>query len=340
MRGVLFNNQNIRLEQFEDPEPGPDEVVVQMKASAICRSDMHFYHCAGVVGGIAPETPIIPGHEPCGVVDRVGADVTSLQPGDRVAVYLAIGCMHCPQCLAGYLMLCVNKPKFVGVDVHGGDADLLKVPAVNCMLLPDGMSFVEGALSTDTAGGLYDTLKRMDVAGQTVAIFGIGPMGASGALVAKAMGARVVAVDVNPARLELIKSLGADEVINPTDEDPVAKLRELTDGRGVDAGLDCSGNAAAQNNMLDAAAAHGRVAFIGEAKATTIKPSDQFIRKRLTAIGGWYFPLYEWEEIARFIVEHKLPLEQLATHRFPLEAAREAFELFDQGKTEKVVFVW
>jgi propanol-preferring alcohol dehydrogenase len=164
-------------------------------------------------------------------------------------------------------------------------------------------------------------------------------MGAAGILVAKGRGARVIAVDVAPERLELARMLGADEIVDASD-DAVERLRSLTDGEGVDAAIDCSGSPAAQNAALDATRRKGRVAFVGESRETTINPSDQLIRKLLTVIGAWYFPLWEFGEIARFVVERGLPVERLITHRFAIDDAETAFRMFDARETEKAVFVW
>jgi propanol-preferring alcohol dehydrogenase len=190
-------------------------------------------------------------------------------------------------------------------------------------------------------GTQYSTQKRLGVSGSdTVAVFGLGPMGLAGVLVARARGARVIAVDLLDDRLELARELGAVETVNSGGADPVAALRELTGGRGVDVAVDCSGAPPAQNAALDAARKLGAVAFVGESRETTINPSDQMIRKLLTVIGGWYFRLSEFPEIARFAVEHDLPLEKLVTHRFGIEQAADAFRMFDDRETEKAVFVW
>jgi propanol-preferring alcohol dehydrogenase len=266
--------------------------------------------------------------------------VTAVRPGDRVAVYLGIGDGTCEYCRSGYLFLCPNW-KCIGFDVDGGDADYIVVPAGNCLPLPDSISFEIGAVMTDMVGTQCDAQRRLDVSGtDTVAVFGIGPMGGAGILVARGRGARVIGVDILESRLEQARLLGADVTINSKEEDPVARLRQLTDGRGVDVAIDCSGSPAAQNAALDAAAKFGRVAFVGESRQTEINPSDQLIRKLLTVIGAWYFPIWEWPQITRFVVEHQIPVDKLITHRFPLDDAAEAFRLFDQRLTEKAVFVW
>ncbi|GGG06020.1 zinc-dependent alcohol dehydrogenase family protein [Paenibacillus abyssi] len=340
MKGVVFpGNKQVEIREFPIPVPGPGEVLVQMKASAICRSDMSIYYGNPVVGG-AKTGDIIPGHEPAGLVVQTGEGVSSIQVNDRVAVYLAVGCGECSYCKSGYMMFCPAW-KCIGFDIHGGDADYIVVPEKMCMKLPDSLSYVAAAVSTDAVGTLYHAQKRLQISGKdTLVIFGMGPMGGAGILVAKAMGATVIAVDMLEERLEMAKELGADHIVNGKTEDVVQKIRELTGHKGADAAVDCSGSPIAENQALDCVRPHGRVAFIGESRETAIRPSDQLIRKQVTLMGSWYFPIHEYEEITEFIVRKKIPVEKLVTHTFALEQAEEAFRLFDERKTEKAVFVW
>jgi threonine dehydrogenase-like Zn-dependent dehydrogenase len=342
MKAVLFpGNKRVDVVDRPNPTPGFGEVLIKMRASALCRSDMSLYYGKPIVGGAAAETGlIIPGHEPAGEVVDVGPGTAGVKGGDRVAVYLAIGCGRCQWCHSGYRMLCPEW-KCLGFDVDGGDADFLVAPAVNCLQLPGELSFAAGALMTDMIGTQYSTQKRLGVSGATtLAVFGLGPMGAAGVLIGKARGARVVAVDVLADRLELAKTLGADEIVNSRDHDPIEQLRDLTSGVGVDVAIDCSGNPHAQNAALDSARPFGSVAFVGESLSTTINPSAQLIRKQLKVIGAWYFPLNEFQEISRFIVKRGVPVEKMITHRFSLDQAPEAFRLFDERKTEKAIFIW
>jgi propanol-preferring alcohol dehydrogenase len=342
MKAVLLPGQGaVNVVDREVPRPGPGEVLVRTRASAICRSDIHLYNGDAVVGGegVGPGA-IVPGHEPAGEVAEVGPGVTGLAEGDRIAGYLAMGCGHCEYCATGYLMLC-PRWKCLGTDADGGDADYLVLPARNCLPLPDEVSFVAGALMTDMFGSQYHTQKVLGVrGGQTVAVFGLGPMGAASVLVARAFGAEVIAVDLIKGRLDLAAELGAGATVDSGSEDAVTAIRDLTHGHGVDVAIDCSGAPQAQNTALDVAGKQGAVAFVGESRATQINPSDQIIRKLLTVIGGWYFPLGEWADISRLVTESKAPLESLVTHRFPITAAPEAFGAFDRRETEKAVFTW
>jgi threonine dehydrogenase-like Zn-dependent dehydrogenase len=338
MRGVLLpGDKRVLIEHFPEPTPGVGEVVVRVKASAICRSDLSLYYGNAVVGGDRAGK-VITGHEPAGIVEAIGDGVTFVRPGDRVAIHLAIGCGHCSACRAGNFHMC-PRWECLGFTTDGGNAEFLRVPERNCMRIPDAMSFSTACVSTDAFGTLYSAVTKLGVNGNTtLAIFGLGPMGSAGVLAGKALGARVIAIDPLEARRNFATDMGADEVVN-TDVDVVRVIRDLTEGAGVSAAIDCSGNPVAQNAALDAARDFGKVAFIGEARETTIRPSEQFLRKQLTLVGSWYFSIAEYEEIVQCIMTRHVPLEKLITHSFDLDDAPEAFRMFDERQTEKAVFL-
>ena len=341
MKAVLLpGNREVHVVERPVPAPGPGEVLVRTRASAICRSDMSLYVGHPIVGGSgAGKGLVVPGHEPAGDVVALGPGVAGVEVGDRITAYLAIGCGHCEYCLLGERMLC-HAFSCLGFDRDGGDAEYFTLPAVNCLKLDDAISYAAGAVMTDMVGTQYHTQKRLRVSGEaTVAVVGLGPMGSAGVMVANAHGARVIAVDPLPERRELALSLGADDAVDAVG-DVVAQVLELTGGRGVDVAIDCSGAPAGQNAALDIARRKGRVAFVGESRSTTINPSDQLIRKTLELIGGWYFPLWEYDEIQRFIVRHDVPVERMVTHRYAIDDAAEAFRAFDQRETEKAIFAW
>jgi propanol-preferring alcohol dehydrogenase len=254
-------------------------------------------------------------------------------------VHLGIGCGTCPACRRGIFHLCPTW-RCIGFTADGGNAEYLVVPERNCLRLPDTMSFVAAAISTDAFGTLYSACKKLDVDGaSTVGIWGLGPMGSSGVLAAKALGARVVVLDPIAERRRFAEELGADLTIDPTGKGALEEVKAFGDGEGLSAAIDCSGNPAAQNMALDAARPLAKVAFIGESKETTIRPSEQLIRKQLTVMGSWYFGISEYGEIAQVLASKNIDLGRLATHTFSLDEAETAFRMFDQRETEKAVFV-
>ena len=334
----LPGNKEVVVRDVDPPRPGHAEVRIAVKASCICRSDMSLYYGNAVLGGVVPGR-FICGHEPAGFVEELGQGVTTLRVGDRVAVHLALGCGTCPACRRGIFHLCPTW-KCIGFTADGGNADYLVVPERNCLRIPDSLSFVAAAISTDAFGTLYSACKKLELSGaSTLGIWGMGPMGASGILAAKALGARVVALDPIAERREFALKLGADLALDPTAPGVMDAIKEFSHGDGLSAAIDCSGNPAAQNMALDAVRPFGKVAFVGESKETTIRPSEQLIRKQISLIGSWYFGIAEYAEIAELLVSKKIDLTQLATHTFSLDEAPEAFVLFDQRKTEKAVFV-
>ena len=340
MRGVKFLGlEKIIVDDFPNPIAGFREVIVRMRASAICRSDLAIYHGKNV---IVRESKLnsIPGHEVCGIVEELGEGISKdeIKIGDRVALYLGIGCGHCSFCKQGWNILCPSW-KCLGADINGGHAELIKVPVENCLLIPDELSFIEGALSTDKFGGLYNACKSLCVSGRDIiAIFGMGPMGQMGIVVSKTLGATTIAVDILDSRLELAKKVGAEYIINSMAKNVVEEIRKITKGIGADKVIDCSGNPKAQNDALDCVKKMGAVAFIGESKATQFNPSEQWIRKKIMVLGSWYFPTWEYPEIADLIVNKKLHLDKFVTNIFSLEDAPKAYELFDKYETGIVVF--
>jgi len=335
MLGVSLSYHKIIIRDFPFPEPGPGEVRVKVKASGICRADMSLYNGKSVFG----KTPgnIIVGHEPTGIVDSVGSGVSRIKVGNRVGIYLAVGCGYCKHCRTGNIMHCKDF-KCIGFDLHGGDAEYIVIPEGNCLKIPDEMNFIEAVVSLDVIGTLYHAEKRLGISGvDDVAIFGIGPMGGGAIMVAKALGAKVIAVDILDSRLELAKKWGADILINSTKEDVKEKIKKHVDG-GVSVVIDCSGNPKAQQETLEVVAVHGRIAWVGASTETVINPRDYMTRKQLTLIGSWYFNIGEYDEICNLIRRHNMPLEKLVTHKFSLEEAEKAFTLFNEHKTGKVVF--
>ncbi len=329
---VLPGDETTTVQERPDPAPGAGEVLVRVRASAVCGSDMSAFRGDPVVGG-SQEGGTVPGHEVAGEVAELGPGVSGLSVGDRVAVYLALGCMRCAYCRRGYLMLCPHC-QIVGFHQQGGDAELICVPAVNCMPLADELSMVAGAVVTDMFGTQFSVQERLGVSGtDTVLVFGLGPMGAAAVAVAKARGAHVIGVDPVQGRRELGARLGADEVI-PFDE---AQLQELA-ARGVDIAVECSGNKGAVNAALDAVRPFGKVGIVGEAREVPIRPSDQLIRKLTTVIGGWYFPIWQFPEITEFMLRHHVPLESIVSHRLSLDDAPDAFKMLRERRAEKMVF--
>ena len=343
MRGaVLLGDRQVSLREFPDPEPGFGEVVLRTRASGLCGSELHSLYQPPRAAREGSRTwGYIAGHEPAGVVAQVGEGVEGLQVGDRAMVYHIQGCGYCKYCRAGWMLHCTEAKRSYGWDIHGGHADKILVKAASCVRIPDELSYVDGSCCACGVGTAYQATQRLGVSGRDrVAIYGLGPVGLGGVMLAKAMGTQVFGVDLIPERLQLAKELGADVVLHAQDEDPVAAIRGMTEGEGTEVAIDYSGNPQARNNALDCVRIWGRVAFVGEGNTTTITPSPQMLHKQLTVIGSWVFGLWQLRELAEFLVHHDLHPERMVTHRFPLERIDEALQLFDTGRTGKVMIEW
>jgi threonine dehydrogenase-like Zn-dependent dehydrogenase len=348
MRGAVFaGHRKIELREFPDPTPGPGEVVLAIKASGLCGSDLKFYRPAPGEAqralGLGDVTePLIGGHEPCGVVAAVGPGVPEAEarPGMRVMCHHYAGCGVCKHCRVGWSQLCPNGFVVYGVTAHGAHADYMKVPARTLVPLPDELSFTTGAAISCGSGTAYNALRRMNVSGRdTLAVFGQGPVGLAATQLGTAMGARVIAIDMTRKRLDFAKDLGADVAIDPSADDPVKALKELTHGEGVSLALDCSGAEAARSAAIRATRTWGTVCFVGEGGSVTIDVSPQMLRKQLTVIGSWTFSSVIQAECARFVADRRIEVDRLFTHSFPLDEADAAYQLFDTQTTGKSVLM-
>jgi len=345
MRGVVFlGNRKLEIRDFPDPTPGPGDVVLAIKASGMCGSDLHPYRAAGNAAaalGLGAGGPVIAGHEPCGVVAAVGAGVDRSLVGQRVMNHHYKGCGRCKHCRLGWSQLCRHGITVYGMTGHGGHAAYMVAPASTCVPMPDEISFEEGASISCGTGTAYGALKRIDVSGRdTLAVFGQGPVGLSATMLGRAMGARVIAIDVVPERLTLARELGAESVINAKDTDAVKAIHDLTHGEGAETTMDCSGTSEGRLGALQSAGTWGRVAFVGEGGQTTIDVSKHMLRRQLTVHASWTFSAVGQEECARFIADRKIPLKKLLTHRFEVEQAEAAYRLFDTQTTGKGVFLF
>ena len=345
MRGVTFlGDRQLQLAEFPDPTPGPLDVVVEIKASGMCGSDLKFYRAKGGASSLGlgnVSGPVIAGHEPCGVVAAVGSAVgeRTAQVGARVMVHHYAGCGTCPHCQTGWSQMCSNGSTVYGATGHGAHAPYMKVPAYTLVTLPDDLSFPTGAAISCGTGTAYQALRRMKVAGgDTIAIIGQGPVGLSATQLAATMGARVIALDVCAGRLQRAIEFGADALVDPKDN-PVTAIKELTHGDGADMTLDTSGTADGRLIAVRAARKWGTTCFVGEGGDVTIEVSPDMLRKQLTIIGSWTFSTVIQADCARFIADRKIDVEHLFTDRWKLTQADEAYKLFDRQTGGKGVFL-
>jgi threonine dehydrogenase-like Zn-dependent dehydrogenase len=347
MKGVVFlGERRTELREFPDPEPGPGEVVLEIKASGMCGSDLKFYRAsagaAAALGLGGKGGPVIAGHEPCGVVAAIGPGVPANRAriGQRVMQHHYRGCGVCPHCSTGWMQLCVEGVAEVyGVTGNGAHANYMRCPARTLVPLPDELSFDAGAAISCGTGTAWGALQRLGLQGDhTIAVFGQGPVGLSATLLAAEMGARVIALDTGPERLARAKEFGAWALLNPLEtNDVIGAIRDLTHGRGAHAALDASSAPEARRQAVQCVRTWGKACFVGEGGEVTLDVSNDMLRRQVTLIGSWTFSSVGQEECARYVADRGIALDRLFTHRWTLAEAEEAYRLFDRQTSGKGV---
>lgn len=325
----LHGNRQVAVETVPDPAPGPGEVVVRTVVSALCGSEMHAYANPQGREGNA-------GHEAAGLVSAVGEGVSTLQIGQRVGLSAVVGCGHCAACQLGRYTWCPQR-RFVG-NMHG---EATCIPAHGCHPLPDDVGWEAGVLlSGDGMGVPYHTSRKlMDPAIRTVAIFGMGPIGLGNLLMQRHLGRTVLAVDLSPYRLELARQLGAEILIHAAEEDAVAVIRAETGGQGAHVCLEAVGRPETLKQCFAAVCNGGTVVMNGEQPGLTLSPSEDFIRRDITAVGSWYYHFNQFAPMTD-LYRQGLAVERLITHRFPLTQAQQAYAEFAAGRTGKVLLTY
>jgi len=344
MQGVILpGERRVEFRETPVPEPGHGQVLVQMRASGLCGSDLRAIYREHTGVGAERYQNVIAGHEPCGEVAAVGPGVQAFQRGDRVVLYHIVGCGVCRFCRSGFMINCsapASKRAAYGWQRDGGHAPFLLAEERTLVRLPDELSYVDGALVACGFGTAYQSILRVGVSGRDrTLVVGLGPVGLGAVMLAAASGAEVIGVDLVQDRLDLARQAGAAHTVEAGDH-AESQIMALTDGHGVETAIECSGSGAGRHLCLDAAREWGRVAFVGEGGTVTFEPSPLLLHKQLTLHGSWVCGLVEMEQLVEWLARKNLHPETTVTHRFGLEQAAEAYALFDRGQTGKVVLEW
>lgn len=336
----------MELVDFPDPAPGPNDVVLEMKASGMCGSDLKLYRTPKGEDpgfGLKLAGPIVGGHEPCGIVVAAGTavDPRQAQAGDRVMIHHARGCSCCRSCRSGWPQMCDSGVEDIyGITTHGSHSNYFRAAAPNVVKLPDELSFKTGAALACGTGTAYGALQRLDAKnGNTIVLVGQGPVGLSATMLGAAMGLRVIALDISQERLERAKKFGAEFTINPETEDAAARILDITGGLGAELALDTSGSKSGRLLAVRSTRAWGKTCFLGEGNEMTVDVSSDLLRKQRTLLGSWAFSIMGLGDLARIVVEKNLPVESLFTETWTLEQGNEAYALFDKQTHGKGVFL-
>lgn len=327
----------LMLTQVEVPPVGRGEALVKVKATSICGTDLHIYKWdPWARERIRP--PIIVGHEFCGYVVEIGADVSEVRVGDFVSAESHIICHRCRQCRTGLGHICRNT-RIIGVDCDGCWAEYVVMPAENLWINPGDMS-PEIASLQENFGNAVHTAFATDLTGRKVLITGCGPVGLMTIAVAKAAGARTVfATDISPYRLALARRMGADHAYNVAETDVVAEIMRETEGDGVDVLLEMSGAASAIDQGFRVLRDGGEAALLGLSSAPVpFDLNNHIIFKGATVYGIVGRKLWDtWYQMRGLLRSGAVDLKPVVTHRFALDDFHEALKVMQSGQSGKVV---
>ncbi len=321
------------------PTAGPGEILLKVKRAGVCGTDLHIWIWDRWAEG-RMKPPVTIGHEFVGEVVELGAGVTNVKLGDLVSSESHIICHTCTACRMNLGHVCENT-RILGVDVNGGFAEYVAIPAINAWSIPPGIP-LEVAAIMEPSGNAVHTAFAGPLSGCNIGVTGCGPIGLFSIGIAKAAGAScVIASDVSPYRLELARRMKADAVIDVSKEDFADRVREITHGRGLDGVLEMSGKPSAMRDGLTALRNGGRLSLLG-------LPTEPFeldwnrlvIFKGITLQGIVGRRLYEtWDQLDQLLRSGRLDLRPSITHTMPMERFEEAIGLLREGKAGKVVLV-
>ena len=325
MKAAVYHafGEPLSIEEVPDPEPSPGGVVIDVKATGLCRSDWHGWM------GHDPDIrlPHVPGHELAGVVEAVGADVANWKPGDRVTLPFVCGCGACPQCDSGNQQVCDHQFQ-PGFTHWGSFAEHVAIDSAdtNLVRLPEDIDFVTAA----SLGCRFVTSFRAVVdqgqvaAGQWVAVHGCGGVGLSAIMIAKAMGAHVIAIDIDDEKLEFARTIGADALINGSEVDPVAESIRNVTGGGAHVSIDALGSAVTCTNSVDGLRKRGKHIQVGLMVGNDSRlalPMDRVVADELEILGSHGMQAHRYDEMLAMIHAGRLRPDLLVGKTITLDDA-------------------
>ncbi len=341
MQGALLPGDSTAvLKEVPVPEPGHGEVLLRMKASTICGSDIRCIYHQHLGKGPEGYQDVIAGHEPSGQIVRAGPGCRRFGVGDRVIVYHISGCGLCNDCRRGYMISCTSEKyrRAYGWQRDGGMAGYLLAEEKDLIHLPDELSYADGAQVACGFGTAYEGLEKIGISGDhAVLITGLGPVGLAAAALCRKLGAeRIIGIETIEERRTLATELNLCDEVLPAGPGNVAEVKTLTGGHGVERAMECSANDVARVTAIRATRKWGRIVFVGEGGTVEFNPSPDLIHDQKTIYGSWVTSTWLMEELVERLVRWNLHPAALITHRFPLEKVADAYALMASGKCGKV----
>jgi len=329
----------LEIKEVPDPTPGPADALVRVEACGICRSDWHVWQGDWTWMGVSPNLPLIMGHEFGGVVEAVGEQVQGFRPGDRVTVPFHLACGRCQYCYSGRSNICLAYG-VIGVNLNGGYGKLVVVPNadINLVRLPEGVDFLSAAaLGCRYMTAYHAVADRARVRpGEWVAVFGVGGVGLSAVQIAAALGARVVAVDISDEKLERARQEGATATVNAHTDNPVQKVREITDG-GADVGVDALGSAQTALNSVFSLRRGGRHVQVGltsqQEQGMVSLPLDIMVVQEVELVTSLGCPVTSYPGLLSLVASGKLDPKRLVGQTIPLEGVNDVLNAMTEFAT-------
>jgi len=330
-------NGNMEVRSIPEPVPGPGQVKIEVKAAGICGSDLHIYHD---YIAIPVRPPVVTGHEFCGVIAEVGEGVEGWKVGDRVTSETAYSfCGKCRYCINGYYNLC-NERRTLGYWYNGAFAKYTVVPQEKLHRLPDNIDFISGAFLEPLACVVHAVLELTSItAGDIVLVTGPGAIGLASMQVAKAQGAVVIVsgTSIDKERLAVAEQLGADYTVDIQKEDLHKLVNDVTNGRGVDVVLECSGVGKAVDDAFNLIAKQGQFTQIGLFGKPININFEKICYKELKVTGSLGSRRTSWEKAIQLVRQGRIQIKPLISHVFPITEWQKAFDMFEKKQGLKLV---
>lgn len=343
LAAYLPGNSTVELKEIDIPTPGHGEVLLKMKSSTICGSDIRCIYREHLGKGPEGYQNKVCGHEPCGQIVKAGPGLRRFKEGDRVIVYHISGCGVCNDCRRGYMISCTSEyRRAYGWQRDGGMAEYMLAEEKDLVFLPDTLSYTDGAQVACGFGTVYEGLEKIGICGNdSVLVVGLGPVGLATCMLAKAMGAsQIIAVDTVQERVDIALEKGLADEAFLSNAESLDKIMELTNGMGCERTVDCSAHTLGRQLAIRATRKWGKCVFIGEGGTVEFNPSPDMLHDQKTIQGSWVTSIWKMEELVERIVRWGIRPEELVSHRFTLDQASEAYSLMAEGKCGKVAIVY
>jgi threonine 3-dehydrogenase len=334
--------QGIEISDVEKPNVGPRDILVKVRATAYCGSDIHLYKWDGQVLKWKSPLPKILGHEFSGDVVEVGRNVRSVKIGDVVAGETHIPCEQCHMCKTGRMHICDNMKIFGVHTPEGSFAEYTVIPETVAYRLAEGTSYEEGALYEPCGVAMHAVQRAQPNPGDVALVLGCGPIGIYVQQIMNALGSRVVATDIAPFRIRQARSLhAAREVIDTSEEDAGSMVRSAIGERGADIVFEAAGSVNTIKQSLELVAKGGRVVLFGACgENPTLDTTSLIVYKEIDVLGMTGRYMYgTWDKVARMVSDKKIDVTQVITHRLPLDKADIGFQLLLKGEASKIVLL-